>query len=175
MIHDENYDFEIHTTRNSTELESLAFFLRNILIYDISFSNQEHFHEVVDIMNVYKSLQMSLLKDGKGQNSQGLIIEFSSIIQKTLKNLSVSFFLPERGTRKLLILKPEVALSKQETDYLNETLQRFFQFYDSKKDVLSVRNQVYNSLYTKNKAEFDEIFLALSNYNEYQLKYDPLK
>lgn len=158
------------------KLDYLSFFLKNILLYDITFKNQNDFDNILNILASYFYINKNInFYNNSPLKSETLIVEYSSIISKIIWEIRKEYFEKDLNERELLVLSKQKTLNTTSVDKLNSTLNLFFNFWNSKKSLLSTKNLNYNKIYKNNKTKFLEYYSALSNYWEYLIKYDKTK
>lgn len=158
------------------KFDYLSFFLKNILLYDITFKNQNDFDNILNILASYFYINKNInFYNNLPLKSETLIVEYSSIISKIIWEIRKEYFEKDLNERELLVLSKQKTLNTTSVDKLNSTLNLFFNFWNSKKSLLSTKNLNYNKIYENNKTNFLEYYSALSNYWEYLIKYDKTK
>lgn len=156
------------------ELDYMSLFIKNILIHDITFSNTSKLVNVFWIFKIYASINENINTMKNNSKAETIIVENNLIIEKILKEMRENFFETDLNQKSLLVLKNEVNFSVELVNSINVAVEMFFHFYDLKKWSLSEKNQIYSSMYTTNKELYTQYFLAISNYPEYEGKYDLL-
>lgn len=159
----------------TSDLESLSFFLKNVLLYNTTFSDKNaNVLNTISILKDYYYINNSLTILTKNKY-ESLIIEYSSILDKVLLEMRKSFFSEDLDENWLLVLNKNNLLSKNDLDSLDSVIKLFFTFNEKYNSYLSEKNVIYNRFYDRNKKEYDEYFLALDNYNEYSIRYNETK
>lgn len=157
-------------------LDYLSYFLKNILLYNISFSDSWNLDNLFSIINIYLGINKNIITYYKNPGrTETLIVEYQMILNKFLDEMRKNFFETELNKRGLLILNSNNPLVSTQLVKLNTIMNMILDFYNKNKSVLSEKNMNYNMLYSKNKITYNEYYSALSNHPEYLIKYDKAK
>lgn len=158
------------------KLDFLSYFLKNIVLYNISFSDTENLSNILQVLDLYISMNRNVTNYYKNnQRIETLIVEYHTVLTKLLQETKNNFFQPELNERWLLVLNTEKQITSEQTQKLDTILKNIFDFHEKNKGVLSEKNTIYNSHYLKNKSTYWEYISALNNYSQYTLKYDKVK
>lgn len=157
-------------------LDYLSYFLKNILLYNISFSDAWNLDNLFSIINIYLGINKNIISYYKNAGrTETLIVEYQMILNKFLDEIRKNFFETELNKRGLLILNSNNPLVSAQVEQLNTVINSILDFYNKNKSVLSEKNMNYNMLYSRNKFTYNEYYSALSNHPEYLIKYDQAK
>ncbi len=157
-------------------LDYLSYFLKNILLYNVSFSDTLKFDNLLSIINIYLWINKNIIAYYKNPGrTETLIVEYQMILNKFLLEMRRWFFTPELNDRWLLILNSNNSLNSAQVIQLDIVMNAILDFYNKNRGVLSEKNMNYNSLYSKNKVTYSEYYSALINHPEYLIKYDKVK
>ncbi len=161
---------------NNFKIDYLTFFLKNILLYDVSFWDKKSFDNILHIYQVYLLMNDNLKNNYNNvQKTETILVEYYSILTKMLLEMKTNLFSENLNDRGLLVLNNHLLLSNEQVEKLNNIFQHIYSFYMKNKSALSEKNSLYNSLYSKWVSEYKEYYAALSNYPEYLIKYDNAK
>ena len=154
------------------ELDYMSLFIKNILLHDVSFSNVSKLANVFEIFRIYESINENINILKNNSKAETIIIENNLIVEKIMSEMRDNFFETELNEKKLLVLKDEHTLSIQLINNLHAATNLFFKFYEARKWGLSEKNQIYNQKYLTNQEIYYQYYSAISNYVEYEAKYD---
>lgn len=157
-----------------SDLESLSFFLKNILNHNVLFSDNKNILVTLKLLKNYFYINnsLSLINNNKYES---FIVENSYLIDKILLEMRKTFFENDLDQNWLLVISKEFIMPKSILNSFNSTIKLFFDFQEKNKNKLSEKNKIYNDFYLKNKRKYSEYYLALENYNEYSIKYNQAK
>lgn len=164
--------FKVQDQKIVGELDYLSLFIKNILLNDVSFEQNQKLENVFNIFKIYANLNENINVIKNNAKSETIIVENILIIDSILNQLKNNFFQPDRNEKGLLVLKDNAALSIDLLNNLNTTVEKFIMFYKTKWWSLSEKNQIYNDIYDSKSKVYQELYLALANYSDYELKYD---
>lgn len=157
-------------------LDYLAYFLKNILLYNVSFSDTSKFEDVLSIVNIYLEINKNIAIYYKNSGRQEtLIVEYHRIFTKFLSEMRTAFFQEDLNERWLLVLNLNNSMTSQQLVQFDKIMKNIFDFYNKNKSLLSEKNLNYNQLYATNRLLYTEYYSALSNHPEYLIKYDKVK
>lgn len=158
------------------EVDALSYYLKNIFLWDLTFADNHQMENIFETLDLYFSFTKAVvLSYNNAQRYETTLVENQKIFAKVLSEMRSNFFQTEKNDRQLLVLNPKNILSFQQMERLNIFVKNLFSFFDKYKSYISDKNKIYTVFYTKNKATYDEYFLALSNYTEYTIQYDPVR
>lgn len=158
------------------KLDFLSYFLKNIVLYNISFSDTENLSNILQVLDLYISINRNVTNYYKNnQRIETLIVEYHTILTKILQETKNNFFQTNLNERGLLVLNTEKQITSEQTQKLDTIFKNIFDFHEKNRGILSEKNTIYNSLYIRNKNTYWEYISALSNYSQYTLKYDKVK
>lgn len=157
-------------------LDYLSYFLKNILLYNVSFVETSKFEDILSIVNIYLEMNKNIAAYYKNSGRlETLIVEYHRIYNKFLTEMRTAFFQEELNERWLLVLNLNNSMTSPQLIQFDKIMKNIFDFYNKNKSILSDKNLNYNQLYSKNRLLYSEYYSALSNHPEYLIKYDKVK
>lgn len=173
-LKEDNIDIK-NSKDNNSKIEYLLFSLKNILTYDVDFSNKESIWKLLDTYKIYL-ITSNKIKENLNSNTktETLLIEFSDIYTNFLKEIRKNLFNSSLNDEGLLVLS-DIFINRDDLDKVIYIYDFINNFYTKNKWVLSSKNLWYNSIYFRNNNNFREYYLALSNYWDYSIQYNKLK
>lgn len=167
---------EIKNEELISNLDYLSFFLKNIILYDITFQDKTVLENTFNILDNYLEINNILNSHYKNAlRTETLIVEYYSIFEKLLTETRNSFFEKELNDRWLLVLKSDNWINSDLVNKLNIVMTKIFSFYNKNKWILSKKNLIFNNLFLQQNEKYLEYYSALNNYPEYLIKYDKIK
>ncbi|MBW7954522.1 hypothetical protein H3C61_01790 [Candidatus Gracilibacteria bacterium] len=173
-LKEDNIDIK-NSKDNNSKIEYLLFFLKNILTYDVDFSNRESIGKLLDTYKIYLITSNKIKENLNSQTqTETLLIEFSDIYTNFLKEIRDNLFKQNLNDDGLLVLS-DIFINRDDLDKVKYIYDFINNFYTKNKGFLSSKNLGYNSIYFRNNNNFREYYLALSNYGDYSIQYNKLK
>ncbi len=173
-LKEDNIDIENSKDSNS-KIEYLLFFLKNILTYDVDFSNKESIWRLLDTYKIYFITSNKIKENLNSQTkTETLLLEFSDIYINFLKEIRKNLFKPNLNDEWLLVLS-DIFINRDDLDKVKYIYDFINNFYTKNKWFLSSKNYWYDSDYINYNNNFREYYLALSNYWDYSIQYNKLK
>lgn len=158
------------------ELDFLSFFLKNILLYNVSFDDTKNFDNILSITNIYLELSKNIVKFYKSpERYETVILEYHTLLVGFMKQMRTYFFQPEVNNRWLLVLQEQNIINSKQVTWLNKSIKSMLSFHLQNKPYISSKNIVYNTYYETLKKTYTEYYSALNNYPAYVLEYDTTK
>lgn len=144
-------------------MDYLSYFLKNILLYNVSFVETSKFEDILSIVNIYLEMNKNIAAYYKNSGRQEtLIVEYHRIYNKFLIEMRTAF-LEELSERWLLVLNLNNSMTSPQLIQFDKIMKNIFDFYNKNKSILSDKNLNYNQLYSKNRLLYKE-YSALSNH-----------
>jgi hypothetical protein len=155
-------------------LDSLSFFIKNVILFNTNFSNKDDMNNTLSLLKTYFYINnsLSLILENKYES---LIVEYSTILDNILVSIRNSFFEKDLDKNNLLIINKENVLTRNDVKNIDNVVNLFFDFQNKNASHLSSKNIIYTKFYATNKLKYDEYHLALDNYNEYIISYNKTK
>ncbi|MDD5770425.1 MAG: hypothetical protein PHE25_05645, partial [Candidatus Gracilibacteria bacterium] len=167
-----DYSIKVENKNIIKTMEYLSFFIKNILLYNVKFSDVNNIKNILGIYNIYINFKININNFSNFQKSGTIIIENSFIIDKILYEIRNNFFKNDLNKDGLLELSDKNTLDSDKLDLLNNVVNSFFNFYKLRKGGLEKKDQIYNDIYAKNRLTYTQYYDALKNYSEYRINYN---
>lgn len=158
-------------------IDYYSFFLQQLLMTEYSFDSNS-FISVLRLLTKYIEVTELLSIDGDEKKIRtGMYVNLN--VLKKMKNYILStFFLEKESEASLLLRNNNNALDSNYVELLDSNITKFTSFFEKNKKIIDqneARNKVFLDEYALIFQNFDEVILALSDYEAYTLKYDELK
>lgn len=167
-----DYNISIKNKNIILRMDYLSFFIKNILLYNLNLSDSKNLENILNVLKIYNNLNTDINNLKNYEKSEELIIANSLLIDKILYEIRENFFEKDLNQDWLLILSKDNEISSKNISEFDKVMNMFFDFYKSRKWMISEKNQIYNNIYIKNKSKYKHFYDALSNYPEYLIKYN---
>lgn len=152
-------------------LQNLAFYIKNIASNNLEIKTVWDFDNYVELFNYFYVINKSLDIINKDVNIETNIVEFYDFYSETVKNIRNLFFKKDLSDKWLLVLEKK-DYSKKSLIELNGLLKNVFKYYKDNEEFLSQKNKIVWMSYQRVLKNFEQYYLAISNYNEYIITYD---
>lgn len=172
ILLDDKNNISIKNNFKILKLEYLSFFIKNIIIYNFDFSDSNKLESITNILNIYNNLNLVINDKKYNLNSERILVENISIINKIMKEIRDKFFLKELNSQGLLVLSENISVNEKSLSNLDYLFKRFFDFYDNNNSNLSQKNLYLNSEYANVRNKYKEYYDALNNYQQYLINYN---
>jgi hypothetical protein len=73
-------------------MDYLSFFVKNMLLYNLNFSDGKSLENVLNVLKIYNNLNLVINKFKNYEKSETLIVENSLLIDKILYEIRKNFF-----------------------------------------------------------------------------------
>lgn len=176
LSYDKNkYILSIGKKTDFTDLQYLNFFIKGVLLNEITPKDTETLYWYVDFLWVYYSINNSLVTMNSSLVTQDIIIKYSNILNLFLSDLRNNFFENDLDSDWLLVVNKNFSLNTTNLYKLRTLFNLIIWFTNSNKELLSNKNIIYLSYFSKFSQDFDKYYLAFSNFEEYTIRYNPKK
>ncbi len=160
-------------------LDYFTFFLEKVLVPEESTFLQSNFPSLIQIFNTYNTISYVVYWNWDESLARTAMFVNLELIKKVLNLLNNSYFDLKRNDKKLLVRKENFSLSTQIIEMLRKNIDQVYKFYQDNKTFLST-NEWSKDLTLPSDYEwiyqlYNEYFLALLDYNKYQVEYDSTK
>lgn len=175
IYNSKKYEISTNNDKIFNELQNLSFFIKNIILNTTDLSQKNDFNDLLEIYWRYYSINSQLILMSSNELSENILIQHSIILDKLLSIVKDNYFAKDLDKKGFLLLNPYITPSSDSLFKLNSIYKKIYQLYFTKNIQLTEKNKIYNSLYDRLDNIFSKYYLALSNYDDYLVKYDQTK
>jgi len=171
---DENYSID-----KIENIDYLLFFLENIIVSSNFSSSINDTKNLIDLFNDYVIIASSFYKISDEKIKRTWIFTNYKILNKFLTILKDKYFEKDRNENKLLVIKNDQEIINEDISILNQNTNELINFFENQKKILDPYNNTKDKIIIKQyeniSERYKEYFSALSNYEEYKIKFDKNK